>query len=110
MAMQVVGSQSFKYIKFKSRETNSIGIDESVYESPRYITGQVQAVPHELFEKYGLDFTKSYLMFYVSKDILDIQRGVSGDRFEFENNTYQAEKETDWRAINGWTAVLSVKV
>lgn len=110
MAMTVVGKQTFSYIQYTSRTTNGIGIDVPVYADPVSQTGQVQAVPKELFEKYGLDFQKTYLMFYVSKAVLDVTRDVSGDQIIFAGNKYQCLSQTDWFAINGWTGVVSVKV
>ncbi len=110
MALTLVGIQQFSYYKFLSRETNSIGLDESVYASPIIVAGQIQAVPRNLYQAYGLDFQKNYIVFYISKDILDIKRDVSGDQIKYANKTFKCESETDWFAINGWTGVLSVEI
>lgn len=110
MAMTVVGKQSFAYTKYLSRTLNNSGLWDSIYDVPRPLSGQVQAVPRELFEKYGLDFQGTYLMFFVSRDILDVQRDVAGDQIKFGGATYQVLSETDWLQINGWTSVIAVKV
>jgi hypothetical protein len=108
--MKLTGKQNFLYIKYLSRTPNGIGQWETTYDIPRQVSGQVQAVPRNLFEKYGLDFQGTYLTFYISKDILDVQRDVSGDQIKFGNDTYKCLSETDWFLINGWTGVMAVKI
>lgn len=110
MAMSVVGNQQFNYIKFLSRSENDIGQDVPLYDIPVLTVGQVQAVPRELFDKYGLEMQKNYLMFYVSQEILDVTRDVSGDRIEFANQTYNCLSQTNWVPINGWTGVICVQI
>lgn len=109
-AMSAVGKQKFSYLKFVSRVTNDVGEFVPTYSLPVALSGQVQAVPRELFEKYGLEFQGTYLMFYVSKEILDIERDVSGDQIKFGGATYQCLSETDWFQINGWTGVIAVRI
>lgn len=110
MAMSVVGKQPFSYLKYLSRVDNGIGLDISSYEAPRILSGQVQAVPKSMFQQYGLDFQKTYLSFYVSKEILDVERDVSGDQIKFTGNTYQCLSITDWFPMNGWCAVMAVQI
>ncbi len=108
-AVKLTGTQAFTYYKYAGRIDNGIGQDITQYNPPIQIRGQVQAVPRNLYEMYGLDLQKTYLTFYVSKDILDLQRDVSGDQIQFAGSIYKCESETDWRAINGWTGVLAVR-
>ena len=110
MAMTVVGKQPFNYIKFLSRETNSIGVDVANYAAPLATYGQVQPVPRDLYQQYGLDFQKNYLTVYVSKEILDIQRDVSGDKIQFAGKNFQCLSETDWFPMDGWTSVLCAQI
>lgn len=110
MAMKVVGNQQFTYIKNTSRFDNGIGLDVANYAQPQVTYGQVQAVPRELLEKYGLDFQGNYIMVYVSKEITDVTRDVSGDEIQFKGITYQVLSKTDWFNINGWTAVICVQI
>ncbi len=110
MAISVVGSQQFTYLQYSSRITNAVGQDVSSYRPPVAMHGQVQPVPRNLYEQYGLDLQRNYLTFYISKDILDIQRSVSGDQMQFNGKTFNCLSEVDWFAINGWTGVLAVEV
>lgn len=106
----LTGSQPFSYIQNTGRVDNGIGQDISQYNAPIQIQGSVQAVPRNLFEVYGLDFQKQYVTFYVSRQILDVERDVSGDKIQYANLTYQCLSQTDWNAQNGWTGVIAVKV
>ena len=110
MAMSVLGKQKFTYLRYRERTVNAEGIYLSDFANGVGTSGQVQAVPREMFIKYGLDFQKTYLMVFVSKDVLDLERGVAGDMIKYANDTYQVVSETDWFDINGWTSVLCVKV
>ncbi len=108
-ALSLTGSQSFQYIQYIGRVDNGIGQDIAQYAAPIQLYGNVQAVPRNLFEVYGLDFQSQYLMFYVSRQILDVERDVSGDTIQYANAKYQCKSQTDWNAQNGWTAVIAVK-
>lgn len=110
MALPLVGVQQFTYYRFASRITNDIGLDVAQYESGIILSGQVQAVPRYLYEVYGLDFQKNYVTFYVSKDVLDVTRDISGDQIKYADKIFQVLSENDWYPMNGWTGILSVQV
>lgn len=110
LAMTLTGNQLVLYSKFLGRSDNGIGQDIANYADSIKLTGQIQAVPRSLYEAYGLDLQRNYLNFYVSKELLDITRGVSGDKVEYNSLTYQCLSETDWIAMNGWTSVLMVQI
>ncbi len=108
--MRAVGKQTFTYLQYVGRAPTVIGTDVSVYAIPVQLQGQVQAVPRTLFERYGLDLQKNYLTFFVSSDILDVERDVSGDQMQYAGKRYQVLSNTDWYAQNGWNQVLTVEV
>jgi hypothetical protein len=110
MALSVLGKQSFQYYAFASRTPNAVGQDIATYAAPLALQGSVQPVPRELFERYGLDFQRNYVNVYVSKNVLDVTRDVSGDLIVFNGKPYQCVSETPWAAIDGWDAVLCVQV
>ena len=109
-AFRLIGRQSFKYYKFKSRTPNTIGQDVTSYHPATLIQGSVQPVPRKLIEEYGLDLQANYLLFYISLDMLDVARGVAGDQIVFNNRTFNCLSETDWFPMDGWTAILAVQV
>jgi hypothetical protein len=110
MAISVLGKQQFSWQRFLSKYTNDVGLDIPTYATAIILEGQVQAVPRELFEKYGLNFQKKYLIFYVSKNVMDVDRDVAGDLLQFGNNTYECLTETSWFQINGWTAIIAAQI
>lgn len=109
-ALSIIGKQSFLYVRFLTRSENSIGLDVSQYAVPVPMLGSVQAIPRNLYERYGLDLQGDYKMFYVSNNIVDVERVKAGDQFIYNNQRYQCESETDWFPMNGWTGVLCVRV
>ena len=109
-ALSVIGSQYFDYYKFLARQTNTIGVDVTVYENPILLSGSIQPVPQNTYAAMGLDFQKNYINIYVSKDTLDINRDISGDKIIFNNEQYKCVSNTDWFAMDGWTSILAVKV
>jgi hypothetical protein len=110
MALSVIGRSSFSHLAFASRTPNEIGQDVTKYDAPVTLQGSVQPVPKNLYQQYGLDFQREYINVYVSKDVLDVTRDVSGDMIEFNGNSYQCLSITPWVAIDGWSAVLCVQV
>jgi hypothetical protein len=110
MALTLIGRQQFTYKRFQSRTPNSIGEDVTTYYSPQTLSGSVQPVPRELFERYGLQFQSSYINVYVSKGVLDVTRDMSGDQIVFNCITYNVLSTTPWVAIDGWDAVLCIQV
>lgn len=110
MALSVIQKQTFKYFAFRSRELNSIGLDETQYRAGVTATGSVQPVPRVLYQAMGLDFQGNYYKFFLPKNIIDIARDVSGDQMEFGGKRFQCLSKTDWYGIDGWDEVLCVEV
>lgn len=109
-ALSIIGRQQFKYIKFIGRTTNEIGLDVASYNTPVCMSGSVQAIARNLYAQYGLDLQKNYKMLYVSENVMDIERDVSGDQFIYAGQKYQCESTTDWFPMNGWMGILCVEV
>ncbi len=109
-ALQIIGKSSFTYYAFSSRTPNDIGQDVTCYAPQVTLQGSVQPIPRSLFQQYGLDFQRNYINVYVSKNVIDVARDVSGDQIVFNGNTYQCVSVTPWVSIDGWNAVLCVQV
>lgn len=110
MALRIIAKQAFSYFAFLARNLNYAGQNISIYAAPIDLTGSVQAVPRELFEKFGLDLQKEYLNFFLPNAVLDVTRDVSGDLMLFNGQLYQALSKTDWFPQDGWVSVLCVKI
>ena len=110
-ALTAIARQMVIYQRYLGRADNEIGQDVSAYEEPGVaILGSFQAVKRNLYAQYGLDLSKYYANFYVSKNALPVDRNVSGDQLVYDGTLFKAESETDWFAIDGWVCMLLVKI
>lgn len=107
MALSVIAKQAWQWFSFNDRITQSNGQYMGVYNAPLTIQGSSQAVSRALYQQYGLDFNKYYQKFFVSRNVIDVSRDVSGDLFVFNGQTYQCLSITPWYAIDGWVEVLT---
>lgn len=110
MALGSISPSVLLYYQFVSNSTNDLGIVVPVYADPIDISGSFQPVPRSMYAEMGLDLNKKYANFYASSNILDLNRGITGDGFQFQNEFYKCESATLWYGIDGWTAALLVNV
>ncbi|POP42328.1 hypothetical protein CHU32_03580 [Superficieibacter electus] len=110
IALNVIGAQELEYYAFTGRQTNTAGYDVTSYAEAVSVVGSFQPVPRAQYANLGLDYQKTYWNFYVSADLLDVSRDVSGDQLVFDGRRYQCESVTPWRAIDGWNAVLCAEI
>jgi hypothetical protein len=108
--MSIIGKQSFQYLKFTGRTTNAAGLDVATYAPAVTLRGSVQAVPRSVYQNMGLDFQKNYVNIYVSQEILDITRDVSGDKISFNGKLFLCLSKTAWYAMDGWDNILCVEI
>ena len=109
-ALSLISAQSFQYIAFQSRLTNSIGYDVNTYAAPITIQGSIQPVPRSLYDQYGLQIQKNYIWVYTPNAVVDIDRDRSSDKVIFNSNTYQILSDTLWYPLDGWTAAIAIQV
>jgi len=110
MAFSVIAKTTVSYFKFAGRSLNDVGQDITTYDPPFDITGSVQEVQRDMYDKFGLDLQNSYIMFYTETNVLDVGRDVSGDQLEWNGGRYQCESDTEWHPIDGWDSVLCVRI
>lgn len=106
-----------KRIRFQDAElsrwtgsTKTAGVSVPVYAAAETIKGSPQAVSRAMYELFGLDLQKEYLMFYTSTVLRDLRRDATPDRLDFAGDRYTVESNTDWYAMDGWRGSLLVKV
>jgi hypothetical protein len=110
MALSVIGRQSFTYYPYTSRSTSAIGVYATTYGTGAAITGSAQPIPHDLNDKYGLDFQDNGFRFFCSQSVLDVNRDSAGDRIVFSGLYYQVLSITPWFQIDGWVEIVSIQV
>jgi len=109
-ALSVIAAQLVTYHQYTGTVQNDIGTDVATYAANQTIRGSWQPVPRRLYQSLGLDFGRTYVTFYASKDILDVERDVSGDQLTYLNKRYQVLQANDWTGVDGWTGVLVVQI
>jgi len=94
-----------------SNTDGGAGVLIPTYAAAATIKASVQAVSRAMYEKFGLDFQKSYLMVYCSTPLQDVARGTGGvDVVDFAGRRYSVESNTDWYALNGWRGSICVDI
>lgn len=112
-AVGVIGDTGpVAYFKYAGRAFNDRGIYLTSYLAPATINGtHVQAVDRAKYEAMGLDFNKTYTVWYVPNlNAIDIERDTSGDVIEYAGRRSQLEGVTDWFVQNGWKSFLCVDI
>lgn len=110
MASTVIPLQTMTYTPYDSRTINDVGLEVTTYGTTQTLKASIQAVSRTTYEALGLDFQKKYVSVFIEKNLIDLDRGVSGDKFTYNGETYQVESETDWVSVDGWTSLLAVRI
>lgn len=101
-ATTVISTIEVQYQKYMSRVKNAVGQWVSAYADPVGKQASVQAVPRQTYNQLGLDLQKQYVNLFISLDVTDLDRDVTGDRFTLpDGRLYQLESQTDWYGIDG---------
>ncbi len=107
-AQQVFGDTDLVWLQANGRTLNAVGQFITTYNEPIIIEGgNWQPVSRMLYEKYGLDQSKDYYVYYVPVELIDVQRDRADDLLVLGSQTFQCEAaDPDWFAIDGWMAML----
>lgn len=109
-ALEVIEPQLITYFRNTGRTQNDVYQWVSDFDAGTEIYASVQAVKRSVYDQFGLEFQRNYVMLFVMVDAIDLDRDVSGDEFEWNGRRYRCESESDWYAMDGWTSILSVKI
>lgn len=110
-ALSLIGSEPVTFYKAIDRARNAAGYIEPTFADGVCIEiGSVQAVARSKFQVLGLDWSKKYVTWFVEQNAIGLERGTSGDQFDYAGEKFQIESVTDWYAQDGWLAALAVKI
>lgn len=109
-AFDAIDTMSIVYRKYKNRTVNEIGVYVTEFEPDTPVDASVQSVDRDVYKDLGLDWQKNHLTVYLSSDVVDIDRGVTGDEFEIFGKTYQIVSANPWFAIDGWSSFIVVEI
>lgn len=110
LALGAVGAQPVQWAKFLDRTTNAAGQREPRYADPVTIQGNLQPMAKRLYQSLGLDWTKTYVVFYTPEDVISVDRDGCGDKLLHLGSVYVCESSTDWQMQDGWVQITAVKV
>lgn len=109
MALSIIGTQTVSYYKANGR---TLGVQKqyiTTYDDPLTLEGSFQPVTRNIQQIYGLDLNKTYVILYVSQELIDVQRDVSSDKVIFGSQTYICvQADGPWFKIDGWVGMLMV--
>lgn len=125
-ALSVIPKQKFIYMKYIDTRVNDLGIKEDFYDKPIEAEGSVQAIQQNMYQQFGLDFSRKYIKVLCSLDIREFdknnvfktsehnfmdhnQKQVSSDKILWNGKEYLVENVTDWYAQDGWKRIIAVE-
>jgi len=109
MSAQIVPQQIVSYSAFVSRSENDLGKDVAVFADSVEVTANVQPVQRSVYEQLGLNLQKEYVTIFTTYNMGDVARDRTGDKFVFQERTYQIESKMDWTS-RGWDSALAVRI
>ena len=110
-ALGLIASQPVQYLQNTGRATNSAGVQIATFAPAITVSqGSVQPVPRSRFQVLGLSMEKSYVTWFVSRNVVGLERDYSGDRIQYAGRVYQLESETEWFHQDGWISVICVDI
>jgi hypothetical protein len=110
LAQRLIPPQSVAWERMTGRVENAAGYTVPSYAAPASITGNVQPVAQSAYQALGLNFERKYVTLYTPAGVVAVGRDESGDRITYNGETYVCESATDWKAQDGWQAILAVRV
>lgn len=110
MAGSVIGFQKFTLYQWTGKTiTDDAGRDKPVFSTPiPNVKGSIQPVSRSMYETFGLDFQKNYIMVYSSVALRDLKRDETPDELEFNRRRYMVESNTDWLFQDCWRGSLCI--
>lgn len=110
--LQVLPSNGVvEYLRFTGNATNDAGYDVPSFETAVPVNKcQVQAVPRMSYGFLNLDYQKTYVNWFIPREVIGLGRDYSGDRMTYNGELYQCVSATDWSQQDGWCQMLCVRI
>lgn len=98
------------YYAFDSRSINAARQWVATFTRIPDVYASVQAVQRNSYVQYGLDLQKNYVKVYAARNIIDLARDSSGDRFIYDGRLFQLESQYTWFKEDGWDKCIAVDI
>lgn len=110
-ALDLIESQTVSYLQATGSTTTPAGRKVPAFAAPVSVTrGSLQPIPKSRYQFLGLDLTKEYVIWYVSRAVVGVARDTSGDRIVYAGRTFQLQSLAMWFAQDGWVAATCVEI
>lgn len=110
-ALTLISSQTVRYFAYTGRTTTITGREVSAFASGvDHTLGSAQAVPRSRYAELGLDWSRSYVSWFVPASVLGVERDRSGDEFQYIGRRYKVQSVTPWMSQDGWNEVRGVDI
>jgi hypothetical protein len=125
LALTVIGSTPVRYFGYQSVENGETGLDTVTYADPvTYVRGSVQPVDRNRYEALGLDWEKSYIVWYVpnlagttlsrnpdnSGDVVEAPVNRDGSLIPGVSRRYQLLQGNNWFNADKWMSLVGVDI
>jgi len=110
MALKLVATQTVQYRTFTGNAVLADGSKVPGFAAPVEMRGSFQPMSANNKKFLGLDLNTNYANFYVSADVLGLDRDRARDRLTYAGKTYQIMNVTDWFSQDGWKNVQLVEI
>lgn len=103
VAMGMLGSQSVEYAQYMGTTTLENGVKIESYADPITIDDcSVQPIPKSNYRENGLNFSREYVTWWVSRDVLGLDRDFGGDKITWNGKTWIVDSDVSWFEQDGW--------
>lgn len=106
VAMGMLGNQTVQYMRYLGEETLVNGVRVQKYDEGVTITeGSVQPIPRSNYRENGLNFSREYVTWWVSREVLGLDRNFSGDKISWNGKVWIVDSDISWFEQDGWCEV-----
>lgn len=107
VAMGLLGNQATEYLRFIGTETLANGVKIEKYEDAVPVDGgSVQPIPKSVYGERGLNLSREYVTWFVSMDVIGLDRDHSGDLMKWNGRTYKVDSDNSWYGQDGWCELV----
>lgn len=109
-AARLIQLQDVAWSAWLSNTKVAGGVVKPTYANPVTVQASVQAVSRAMYNLFGLDLQKNYVMLYTKTPMRDLERNGSCDLVDFNGRRFNVQSNTDWYGVDGWRGAICVDV
>jgi hypothetical protein len=112
IALGVIGCrESVLWYQYDSRKLNAERNYVTIYKSAVEVKNcSMMPINQEVYNEDGRNLQKSAWSLRLPAKVVDVNRGVSGDQFEWRGKRYQSVSKNDILILDGWVTVKVTEI